>query len=70
MTGLVEGSPADTAGLLVGDLIVGFDGEPVQAPEQLVMRLRGDRVGKAVAVTVLRGTAAQDVAITVGERHR
>lgn len=70
VTGLVEGSPADTAGLLVGDLIVGFDGEPVQAPEQLVMRLRGDRVGKAVAVTVLRGTAAQDVAITVGERHR
>ena len=42
----------------------------MQAPEQLVMRLRGDRVGKAVAVTVLRGTAAQDVAITVGERHR
>jgi S1-C subfamily serine protease len=70
VTGLVEGSPADQAGLFVGDVIVGFEGEPVQEPEQLVMRLRGDRVGKAVAVTVLRGGVAEDVSLTVGERRR
>ena len=70
VTGLVEGSPADQAGLLVGDVIVGFEGEPVQEPEQLVMRLRGDRVGKPVAVTLLRGSVAQDVSLTVGERRR
>jgi S1-C subfamily serine protease len=70
VTGLVDGSPADAAGLLVGDVIVGFEGEPVQEPDQLVMRLRGDRVGKAAAVTILRGSAAQDVSITVGERRR
>ena len=70
VTGLVEGSPADQAGLFVGDVIVGFEGETVQEPEQLVMRLRGDRVGKPVLVTVLRGSAAQDVSLTVGERRR
>jgi serine protease Do len=70
VTGLVDGSPADRAGLLVGDVIVGFEGEPVQEPDQLVMRLRGDRVGKSAAVTILRGSAAQDVSITVGERQR
>jgi S1-C subfamily serine protease len=70
VTGLVEGSPADQAGLFVGDVIVGFEGEPVQEPEQLVMLLRGDRVGKAVAVTVLRGGVAEDVSLTVGERRR
>jgi S1-C subfamily serine protease len=70
VTGLVEGSPADAAGLLVGDVIVGFEGEPVQEPDQLVMRLRGDRVGKAASVTILRGSAAQDVSITVGEKRR
>jgi len=70
VTGLVDGSPADAAGLLIGDVIVGFEGDVVQEPEQLVMRLRGDRVGKAVALTVLRGNVAQDVAVTVGERRR
>jgi S1-C subfamily serine protease len=70
VTGLVEGSPADTAGLLVGDVIVAFEGDAVQDPEQLVMRLRGDRVGRPVTVTVLRGGTALEVAVTVGERRR
>jgi serine protease Do len=70
ITGLVDGSPADTAGLLVGDVIVGFEGDAMQEPEQLVMRLRGDRVGKAVSLTVLRGSVPQDVTVTVGERRR
>jgi S1-C subfamily serine protease len=70
VTGLVEGSPADAAGLLVGDIIVGFEGDAVQEPEQLVMRLRGDRVGKAASLTLLRGSGAEDVSVTVGERRR
>jgi S1-C subfamily serine protease len=70
VTGIVDGSPADLAGLLVGDVIVGFEGDPVQEPDQLVMRLRGDRVGKTAALTILRGGAPQDVSITVGERQR
>ena len=70
VTALVDGGPADSAGLLVGDVIVGFEGESVQEPEQLVMRLRGDRVGKTVTVTVLRAGVAQDLTLTVGERRR
>jgi len=61
-------SPAETGGLLVGDLIVGFDGEAVQEPEELVTRLRGNRVGAAVPITVIRGTSAVDVTVTVSER--
>lgn len=61
-------SPADAAGLLVGDVIVAFDGEPVHDGEALVTRLRGNRIGKAVPITVLRGAAAVDVSVTVGER--
>jgi len=61
-------SPADAAGLLVGDVIVGFDGEPVEDGEELVTRLRGNRIGKPVPVTVLRGGSAVDVTVTIGER--
>jgi S1-C subfamily serine protease len=42
----------------------------VQDPESLVTRLRGDRIGKAVTLTLLRGVKSQDVAVTVGERPR
>lgn len=63
-------SPADTAGLFVGDVLVAFDGEPIDEPETLVTRLRGNRVGKAVPITVIRGGSAVDVTVTVGERPR
>lgn len=61
-------SPAEQAGLLIGDVIVGFDGDAVQEPAELVTRLRGNRVGAAVPVTVIRGTSAVDVSVTVSER--
>ena len=67
---VAEKSPAETGGLLVGDVIVGFAGEAVQEPEELVMRLRGNRVGAAVPITVIRGTSAVDVTVTVSERPR
>jgi len=70
ITGIVADSPADTAGLLVGDVIVGFDQQPVQDAESLVTLLRSDRVGKAVTLAVLRGVKTQDMAVTVGERPR
>ena len=67
---VVGGSPAEAGGLLIGDVIVGFDGEALQEPEDMVTRLRGNRVGKAVPVTVVRGTSVVDVTVTVGERPR
>jgi S1-C subfamily serine protease len=70
VTGVVADAPADAAGLLVGDIIVAFESQPVQDPESLVTRLRGDRIGKAVTLTLLRGVKSQDVAVTVGERPR
>ena len=63
-----SGSPAEQAGLLVGDLLVGFDGREVSDAEDLVTRLRGDRIGAAVPAMVIRGTAVVDVTVTVGER--
>ena len=61
-------SPAERGGLLVGDVIVGFGGEAVEDPESLLTRLRGNKVGTAVPVTVIRGTSAVDVSVTVSER--
>lgn len=65
---VTAGSPAAGAGVLVGDVIVAFDGQPVESPEDLLDLLIGDRVGRGVKLHVLRGGAAQDIVVTVGER--
>jgi S1-C subfamily serine protease len=65
---VVSGSPAEAGGVLVGDIIVGFGGEALQEPEEMVTRLRGGHVGKPVPITVIRGTSVQDVTVTPGER--
>ena len=70
VTGLAEGTPAEQAGLLVGDVIVAFDGVAVREPDDLLTLLRGDRVGRAVPLAVLRGGVPVTVTVTVAERKR
>lgn len=68
VTSVVTGSPAEAAGLLIGDVIVALDGTVVEEPEALVMLLRSERSSGGSTVTVIRGGAAQDVTVKVGER--
>jgi S1-C subfamily serine protease len=65
---VTSGSPAARAGVLVGDVLLAFDGQPIESPEDLLDLLIGDRVGRGVTLHVLRGGAAQDIVVTVGER--
>jgi S1-C subfamily serine protease len=68
VVGVSAGSPAEAAGLLVGDVVVAFDGHPIQSTDALLEALTGDRIGQTVVLTVLRGGHSQDVTVTVGER--
>jgi S1-C subfamily serine protease len=68
IVGVTAGSPAAAAGILVGDLLLEFDGHAVEAPEELLDLLLGDRVGRAVVLKVLRGGKPAELTVTVGER--
>jgi S1-C subfamily serine protease len=70
VVGVAPGGPAARAGIFVGDVILAFDGQPIESPEELLDVLTGDRVGRDVSLRVLRGGAPQDVSVTVGERPR
>jgi S1-C subfamily serine protease len=69
VVGVVPDSPADKAGLLVGDVVMELDGRPVQSPVDLLELLQGDRVGRLVSLKILRGGVAQALDVTVGERR-
>ncbi|HEX9067884.1 MAG TPA: trypsin-like peptidase domain-containing protein [Ktedonobacterales bacterium] len=61
-------SPAEQAGFLIGDIIIGVDGQPATDVEGLRSALGSDKLGKAVTLRVLRGGEPKDVSVTVGER--
>ncbi len=63
-----QGGPAHEAGLLIGDILVAVDGQPVSSVDDLVDFLPGERIGTTIPVTVVRGSETQIVPITVGER--
>ena len=61
-------SPADKAGLLIGDLIIGVAGQPVTDVESLRNSLTPDKLDQAVQIKLLRGGEPTDVAVTIEER--
>jgi serine protease DegQ len=68
VVGVTAGSPAAAAGVLVGDVLFGFDGHAVESPEDLLDLLSGGRVGREVTLRVRRGSTVTDLTVTVGER--
>jgi S1-C subfamily serine protease len=70
VVGLTPDSPATRAGLMVGDVVVSFDGQPIESPEDLLDLLTGQRIGRAVALGVLRAGTPTELSVTVGERPR
>ena len=74
---VLEGSPAERAGLRARDIVLGLDGRPLPAlkPDSVVVRyLEGEidrrRPGDRLALTVLRGAERLEVVATLGEEPK
>lgn len=62
------GSPADQAGLLLGDALLELDGARIGGLSDLFAVLDGERVGQQVALTLLRAGALTELTLRVGAR--
>jgi S1-C subfamily serine protease len=60
--------PAKRAGLLLGDIIVSWDGDPLTGVRDVLAHLGPSSVGKVVDVSLLRAGADARLSVTIGER--
>lgn len=65
--GVEPNGPADKGGILVGDVIVEINSQPVTDTDDIQIALRGS-VGKELPVVVFRGGQRTELRVTVGER--
>jgi S1-C subfamily serine protease len=66
--GVQEGSPADRAGVLLGDVVLSLHGERVLGMRELVERLAALGVGDRSRLGVLRGGEPRELEVEVGVR--
>jgi serine protease Do len=64
---VVPGSPAEAAGLQVGDIITAIDGEQIGAERELSMLILPHSPGDTVTLRVLRDNSVREVEVTLGE---
>ncbi len=68
VVGLVTGGPAETAGVMPGDIVLDIDETPAGRPRALTASLGPDRIGQSVALRLLRAGAVQTIAVTIAAR--
>jgi len=68
VTSVEPGSPAEMAGLKVGDVVIEFAGENVQGIDQFVRLVREMPAGRKVKLAVWRGGSTANLTATVGTR--
>jgi S1-C subfamily serine protease len=61
-------SPANRAGLMIGDIIVTLAGNTVSRLEDTHSKLHGSAIGKPIAIGFVRGGELQQTEITIAER--
>ena len=59
---------AAQAGVMVGDVIVSFNGKPVQGVHEILHRIRALHIGDTVSLAVLREGAKLDLTVSVADR--
>ena len=65
--GIESGAPAEKAGLEAGDIIIKFDGKPIEKASDLPRMVGNVKPGTKAVVTVFRRGATKDLTVTIAE---
>lgn len=67
---VIEGGPADKAGLMVNDVILKINGQVMEDQDAMIALIQQYKVGDVVVFTVLRGTQQLDISVTIGDMNQ
>ena len=67
VAGVSENSGAAAAGIVPGDIITAFDGQPVESASDLMLDVRTKNPGDTVTLTVNSGGQEKEVQVTLGD---
>ena len=70
ISNVVAGSPADSAGLKVGDTITSVDGKEVKNGDELVADIAGRKPGSKAKIGFVRNGKKQDTSVTIADRSK
>ena len=70
ITEVVPGSPADLAGLEVGDVVMGLGTEKISTSDELVRAIHASEIGEEVEIILWRGGAELTLAAKLSERPK
>jgi serine protease Do len=70
VSSVVAGSPADQAGLKVGDTIISVDGKKVSKGSELVADIASRKPGSKVNLSFLRNGKSQETSVTIADRAK
>jgi serine protease Do len=65
---LAPGGPAETAGIIVGDVLVELDSKPCRNIDDVHTALGSGSIGQQLKIVLIRGGERNECSVTVGER--
>lgn len=65
IAGVVQGSPADKAGLTRGDVIVSYNGVSINDPNQLTDQVQNTAIGGQVEIKIIRNGGERTLLVTI-----
>ena len=68
VAGVVPGSPAEKAGIKSGDVIVKWNGRPIDGPHELGLAVAWTKAGEKATAVVIRDGKEQSLTVLVAER--
>src|ERR1035438_867133 len=70
VSNVISGSPADEAGLKIGDTITSVDGKDVKSGDDLVADIASRKPGSKAKLAFVRNGKKEDTTVTIADRSK